>query len=153
MYFFLIEILLFLNTFQEFYKHYAHFFSPCASTIYLFCGGDDAYGLIPSSVHSPNIYWAPIVFTLVPTGLNQWWDSWMWLSLSGSSEPSSASGRLSSFDSQPVVCLLFHMVSQGIQLKNSLLGKFLPGILLQTSSCHKKAPLLSLYHVSSSFPT
>lgn len=129
------------------------FFSLCFNYLFLFCGGDGAYGLIPSSIHSPNIYWAPIVFTLMPNGLNQWWDSWMWLLLPGSSESSYASWSLSSFDSQPGVCLLFHMISQGIQLKNSLHGKFLPGILLQRSSFHKKAPLLSLYHMSSSFPT
>lgn len=56
-----------------------------------------------------------------------------------------------SLDSSPVT-LLFHMVSQRIQLKSRLLGQFLPVIIPLTSSFPEKAPLLSLQHVSSSFP-
>lgn len=50
-------------------------------------------------------------------------------------------------DSQPVICLLFHVVSQRIQLKHGLLGQLLPVTIPLRSSFHKKPPLLSVQHI------
>lgn len=126
--------------------------SPHAWTIYFCFWRGWCLWIDSSSIHSSNTFCTPTVFTLVPRGWNQWWDGWIQPLLWGSSDSSYAPWSLSSFDSQPVICLLFHMVSQRIQLKSSLLEQFLPIIVPRRRSFYRQAPLLSLQHTSSSFP-
>lgn len=152
-FFFLILKLLFLWTFWEFKKTLCLIppTTPCFSCQFPFCREGDVYGWIPLPSHSPNTHWAPSVSTLMPNSRDPvvkqlaaaiaLWEFSL-VMLHGVLWPLDISG----------ICLLFHMISQRIQLRNSLLGHFLLVIIPLRSSSHKKSLLLSLQYLSSSFP-